>query len=284
MPPRGLNQAALAALTLVGLGGLACGNGRPVAGLASAAVSRCTECHGGGDNQTGAPPFDVSGRSDPTLPSVGAHTAHVQSGPASVAPAFDCDACHVKPATVDAPGHRDGTVQITFGALATANGTLSPAYDTRTSGCATVYCHGAFPAGNAANVPVWTAGPSQAACGTCHGDPAAVPSALPGAHARLASGSTNATCNVCHPETVLADGTVDVAGGKHVDGLPEVDPEAMHPAGWLDPSSAQFHGVAAAPSVDPCLRCHAPDLPAKVTTIVCNGCHGLIGSPIVPTP
>jgi predicted CxxxxCH...CXXCH cytochrome family protein len=287
MPQRSLRELALTAVAVLGLGGLACGNGRTVSGIASTAVVECTQCHGGLDNQTGAPPLDVSGRSDPSLPSVGAHTAHVQSGTASLAGAFDCDACHPKPATVDAPGHMDGTVQIKFGPLATASGALSPAYDARTNGCATVYCHGAFPFGNAANVPVWTAGSSQAACGTCHGDPAAVPSALPGAHARLASGSTNATCSVCHPETVRADGTIDLAGGKHVDGLPQVDPEAVHPAGWLDPSSPQFHAAAAAaaaPSYAACLRCHAANAPANVTTIVCNGCHGLIGSPIVPTP
>ncbi len=104
-----------------------------------------------------------------------------------------------------------------------------------------------------------------------------MPSALPGAHVRLASGSTNATCNVCHPQTVRPDGSVDAAGGKHVDGTVEVDPAAVHPDGWLDPASPDFHGVAAAPSAAPCFRCHALNVPAQVTTVVCNGCHLIIG-------
>ena len=262
-------------LVVLGLGGLACGSARTLTDTGGQVASACTTCHGGEDNQTGAPPRDVSGHSDPSLPSVGAHTAHVQAGGSSVAAAFDCDACHVKPTSVDSPGHADGTVQITFGTLATASGSLVPRYDKTTYGCASVYCHGAFPGGNAANTPVWTAGAAQAACGTCHGNPSAVPSALPGAHPRLADGSTNATCNVCHPATVKADGTVDVSGGKHVDGVVEVDPAAVHPAGWLDPSSPQFHTHA--PTFGTCLNCHALDAPAHVTTIVCNGCHDLIG-------
>ena len=256
---------------------LACSDARSVSGSSGSVGTTCTDCHGGVDNGTGAPPKDTLGRTDPSLPSVGAHTAHVQVG--SLAPAFDCTACHPKPAEVNAPDHLDGIVQITFNPLATANGTLSPSYDRKGYGCATVYCHGAFSGGNADNVPVWTAGASQAACGTCHGDPSAVPSALPGAHARLASGSTNATCNVCHAETVRADGTVDVAGGMHVDGAVEVDPAAVHPAGWLDPTSADFHGLAASATYTPCLRCHATNAPAKVTTVICNGCHAIIGNP-----
>jgi predicted CxxxxCH...CXXCH cytochrome family protein len=269
-------------LLLLGIGGVACGTSRPLDGSTAGVASACTECHGGADNATGAPPKDTSGRTDPSLPSVGAHTAHVQLGPASLAAALDCGACHPKPGAVDAPGHMDGTVQLVFGALATANGTLSPSYDRRTYGCATVYCHGAFPFGNGGNAPVWTAGASQGACGTCHGDPRATPSALPGAHMRLASGSTNATCSVCHPQTVLPSGAIDVAGGKHVDGSPEFDEAALHPGGWLDPSSPEFHGLAASPSHAACLRCHAVDAPAQVTTIVCNGCHGFIGQPISP--
>ncbi len=268
----------LTAVVLLGAG-LACDTARSPADSAGRVVTTCTECHGGVDNDTGAPPNDTSGRTDPSLPSVGAHTAHVQLGASSLAAAFDCGVCHPKPASVTAPGHLDGKVQIAFGALSTANGTVSPTYDRRSFGCATVYCHGAFPGGNAGNVPVWTAGASQAACGTCHGDPSAVPSALPGAHARLASGSTNATCNVCHPQTVRADGTVDVAGGAHVDGTVEVDPAAVHPDGWLDPSSPQFHGSAAGAGYTACLRCHATSTPAHVTTVVCNGCHAVLGNP-----
>ena len=277
-----MNSRALLPATLValGLGGLACGSARNIGDTGGQVVSACTTCHGGQDNQTGAPPYDLSGNSDPSLPTVGAHTAHVQLGASSLAGAFDCDACHVKPTSVDSPGHTDaGPNIITFGALATTGG-VAPAYSKTSHGCSNVYCHGAFPGGNAYNVPIWTAGGSQATCGTCHGSPLATPSALPGAHPRLADGASNATCNVCHPSTVNADGTVNVAGGKHVNGTVDVLPAAVHPAGWLDLSSPDFHAHAG--DFTGCTTCHALSAPAHVTTVVCNACHDLIGLHLGP--
>jgi predicted CxxxxCH...CXXCH cytochrome family protein len=280
MPPRTSASALSAAFAIVlAMSAVACGEPRAL--TTGRLVGPCTECHGGGADQTGAPPFDLEGRSDPALPSVGAHTAHVNAG--ALAGAFDCGECHVKPTSVDSPGHIDGAVTITFGARATANGGVVPAYDAAGHGCATVYCHGAFPGGNRDNVPVWTGGAGEAACGTCHGAPGATPTSLPSGHARLAAGATNATCNVCHAATVRSDGTVDVGGGMHVNGAVDRDPAAVHPSGWLDPSSAQFHGEAASPSHDACLRCHAIALPAHVTTVVCAGCHdGTLAPTLTP--
>jgi predicted CxxxxCH...CXXCH cytochrome family protein len=260
-----------ATLVILGLGGLACGSSRTIGDTGGQVLASCTGCHGGQDNQTGAPPRDTLGRSDPSLPSVGAHTAHVQAG--ALAGALTCDACHPP----YKPGHGDGTAEISFGALSTANGTLASSYDVQRSSCSATYCHGAFPAGNPWNIPSWTKGSSQAACGTCHGDTTATPSALPRVHVRLAAGSTNATCNVCHPATVKVDGTIDVAGGKHLNGSAEVDPAAVHPSGWMDRSSPNFHGTGL---VQPCLRCHAINAPATVTTLTCNYCHNIIGLPI----
>jgi predicted CxxxxCH...CXXCH cytochrome family protein len=271
------------ALIVVCVGGVACGSAQPVT-QNDRVLSSCAGCHGGQDNWTGAPPTDTRGRSDPSLPSVGAHTAHVQAG--ALATAIDCDACHPKPAAFDSPGHMDGKVQIVFGARATAGGAVATRYDASTTRCANVYCHGGFLGGNQWNVPVWTAGASQAACGSCHGDPLATASALPRAdrilasgraHPRLAPGATNATCNVCHPATVKADGTIDVAGGKHADGAPQIDAAAVHPAGWLDWASRDFHLLQF--SAD-CWRCHSLNPPAHVTTVVCNDCHVAIGHPL----
>lgn len=267
------------ALMILGLGGLACGSARDVTDTGGQVLNSCTTCHGGQDNATGAPPFDTKRRSDPTLASVGAHTAHVQAG--EVAKAIDCGACHVKPAAATAPGHLDGQVEITFGGLATTAG-ATPAYDPQTHGCANVYCHGAFPTGNAYwKVPVWTKGASQAVCGSCHGNPEATPSALPlRNHVRLAPGSTNATCSACHAQTVKADGSVDVAGGAHVNGLAEFDAAAVHPDYWLDTRDRRSHMFNASAA---CLRCHALNPPATVTVVVCNDCHIAIGRPL-PTP
>jgi predicted CxxxxCH...CXXCH cytochrome family protein len=181
---------------------------------------------------------------------------------------------------VNSPGHLSGEAAIIWGPLATL-GSLSPQYDSVSYTCSATYCHGGFPGGNASSAPVWTkVGQGQAACGTCHGDPSATPSALPANHALLASGSTNATCNVCHAQTVALDGTIDVAGGKHVDGAVDVDPAAIHPSGWLDTESGSFHGAAATSSLGGCLRCHAVNPPAQVTTVICNDCHISFGDPI----
>jgi predicted CxxxxCH...CXXCH cytochrome family protein len=281
-----------AALILLGFGALACGDSRSV--TTSRLGGTCTQCHGGGDNQTGAPPLDLQGRSDTSLPSVGAHTAHLQAG--ALSGGVDCSECHVKPTAVDSPGHLDGRVTITWGARATANGTLAPQYDANAHSCSSVYCHGSFTGGNASNAPVWTEGPAQAACGTCHGNPNATPTSLPAGHAhlgQLADDCTSTTCqvcNVCHAQTVSPDGTVDVAGGMHVNGQVEVDPAAIHPSGWLDSSSPDFHGGSPPPppnstphavpaSYQDCLRCHTVNPPAQVTTVVCNGCHALISDP-----
>ena len=70
-------------------------------------------------------------------------------------------------------------------------------------------------------------------------------------------GFTRATCSACHPETLKPDGSVDVAGGRHVNG--QAEGFAGHPAGWLDVSSPAFHGPAALPNPSACLTCHAAD-------------------------
>lgn len=264
-----------AILVILGLGGVvACGSSRKIKDVGDQVVSTCTSCHGGLDNQTGAPPTDLSGRSDPSLASVGAHTAHVQAGLLSTA--FDCSACHPKPAEVVAPLHADGIVQVTFGPASSGSGALTPSYDRQRLTCASVYCHGGFPEGNPNNQPVWTGGATQARCGTCHGNPSATASALPTVHVALVAGSTNATCNICHPMTVKADGTIDAAGGKHVNGQHDVDPAAKHPSTWMAApyNGPGFHGAQASAA---CFRCHAASAPARVTTLTCNYCHDMLG-------
>jgi predicted CxxxxCH...CXXCH cytochrome family protein len=255
------------ALLALGLLLAACGDARPVATRSSSVETQCTRCHGGTDNSTGAPPRDLGGRDDTSLPSVGAHTAHVKAG--AVSSALDCNECHVKPDKVSSPGHLDGEVTITWGALARTGG-VSPSFDTATFTCSNVYCHGATLSGGTNTRPTWTkVDGSQAACGTCHGLP-------PTAHPVLASGSTVATCNVCHPETAKPDGTIDAASGKHVNGVP--DGFAGHPAGWTDASSPDFHGAVAAQGASGCLQCHAETPPANVTTVMCSQCHGFNGA------
>ena len=232
-----------------------------------AAVKACTACHGGVNDDTGAPPRDLKGRTATTEVTVGAHTAHVKAGP--LAAALDCGACHVKPASIGAPGHLDGSQMIVWGTLATAGG-AAPAWDRPSATCSNVYCHGATLGGGTNVAPTWTrVDGSQAACGTCHGLP-------PSNHPALAAGSTAATCAACHPETVKTDGSIDVVAGRHVNGA--VDGFAGHPAGWMVAASPDFHGPVARVDTAACQACHAVAPPARVTTVVCTTCHDRAGS------
>jgi predicted CxxxxCH...CXXCH cytochrome family protein len=168
----------------------------------------CTFCHGGNDNQTGAPPRDatvVRGTVQPTTKlEVGAHTSHVAATHAVDAP-YACAECHVTPSgAVDAtvePGHIDAAnATVTFGALGGATSTWTRANAT----CAT-YCHGGATTplrGGARTTPVWTTvNGSFATCDACHGDPPPAP------HVQRAD------CSACHtgygnrPATGPLDGT-----------------------------------------------------------------------------
>ena len=99
-----MNRLALlaAAAALTALAG--CDKARTLGG--SEGGTGCTTCHGGVDNQTGAPPKAVSG--DPSDPAIGAHTAHVVALP--VTTSAGCSVCHG--ANPGHSGHNDDTVQI----------------------------------------------------------------------------------------------------------------------------------------------------------------------------
>jgi predicted CxxxxCH...CXXCH cytochrome family protein len=245
-------------LAVAALAVAACDTTRPVA--SRTAATTCTRCHGGAEDQTGAPPRDASGRADPTLPSVGAHRAHVAAG-------LDCDACHVKPPVGDS-SHVDGDVAVVFGPLATSDGALLARYDDAgaapTYTCASVYCHGAFEGGNA-TVPRWTApGGGDAACGTCH--------ALPPGAPHPAVANDLAGCSACHSDTVTASGQlVRQAGGAHVNG--RVNVSGGHPAAWMDPGSAGFHAAAADAGLAACQGCHGADLGGGPSGVGCGECH-----------
>ena len=119
----------------------------------------CTRCHGGGDNQTGAPPVSVRGRRETTVPGVGAHTAHVMGG--ALAEALECSECHPAP-RLGSTQHMDSRVEVIFGARATTGGAAAT-FDASRATCSDVYCHGATLAGGSNTHPLWTGGASQAA-------------------------------------------------------------------------------------------------------------------------
>lgn len=162
----------------------ACGSGRDVDALA-ASSGACVRCHGGQDNDTGAPPRDLLGRS--ASPAVGAHTAHLGA-------AVACATCHPVPSAVTVPGHLDGVVDVVFGAAAQdPSGATSAAYSASARTCSSVYCHGNFPGGTP-GTPSWAA-PGPLACTTCHPAPPATglhPNAFAG-HAFMGN-----DCAYCH--------------------------------------------------------------------------------------
>jgi predicted CxxxxCH...CXXCH cytochrome family protein len=236
-----------------------------VDGIVQGAVPQCGTCHG--TPESPAPPAGTHGETQTTDLAVGAHAAHLTDGALRLA--LDCAECHVVPTRVDAPGHLDGTAQVTFGPLATAAGAV-PAWDRATATCARTYCHGEFPGGNAA-APVWTrVDGTQGACGTCHGDPPPLP------HPQVA------TCATCHPATVTPWGEIDAVGGRHIDGTVDVaaqtctschgDPATGNPA---PPTGTRGETLTTQPAVG----AHTAHLGASNwhRQVACEDCH------VVPT-
>jgi len=73
---------------------------------------------------------------------------------------------------------------------------------------------------------------------------------------------------------VRADGSIDAAGGKHVNGLLEADDFAGHGLGWLVPGDPASHGQAAiAQGMASCFRCHAAKEPSSNGIRTCASCH-----------
>jgi len=188
----------------------------------------CIGCHGSGTSP--APPVDLLGRTDPALPTIGAHRGHLDAAHKVSSPVA-CNECHLVPTELNSPGHIDQPPPAAVfppgsGTLARTDG-ADAGYD-RSSATCTVYCHGAgatlaqdtSPSVN--RHPIWNAGENQATCGSCHGIPPQI------AGTTYHQGVTQVTqCVACHPQTVTAFGNiiVDASGNsKHVDGVVEVGP------------------------------------------------------------
>jgi predicted CxxxxCH...CXXCH cytochrome family protein len=235
----------------------------------AAAAWGCTMCHGGTQNQTGAPPKATWGNtapSDATNVRIGAHTAHVTGS--AIAGPIACAECHITPADPFAATHIDGpTASVIFGTLAAKGGPAT--WDRATATCASTYCHGAFQNGNASNAPVWTQGPSQGACGTCHGTPPG------GTHPSVSSDLTK--CSGCHKDTMTSAGALIPAsqGGKHLDGIIDTN---GHDTGWMDPASSGFHAFSANAGLASCTACHGPALEGNGSIPACASCHQNGGS------
>jgi predicted CxxxxCH...CXXCH cytochrome family protein len=160
----------------------------------------------------------------------GAHPIHLSGS--DLAGPYTCSACHV------------GRVSPAV-----------PAYDPGSATCATP-CHGTD-----RRSPPWTA--TSIACDGCHDVPPATP-----IHAGISAADLGGACNPCHPATITPAGTIDVAGGKHVDLT--VEHLVAHADGFGQPT---LHGpqylddVAGVPGALRCRSCHGPTLG------YCDSCH-----------
>jgi predicted CxxxxCH...CXXCH cytochrome family protein len=181
--------------------------GRHLDGTLDVAALGCDACHGADGDP--APPAALDGTVEPTARGVGAHDAHLRGG--ALGGPVACESCHLVPELQTDPGHFDPSpgAEVTFSGLAVADQTV-PVYDPETLTCSGVYCHGASLGGGGGSDPVWTAPGSVEACDACHGAPPPAPHPAFGA------------CIACHPATVRPDGTIDVVGGRHIDGQVDV--------------------------------------------------------------
>jgi predicted CxxxxCH...CXXCH cytochrome family protein len=235
------------------------------------AAVNCTGCHGqqvaSFDAETdlakAAPPVGTRGGTRTTDLDVGQHQAHLNTGPFALG--FACETCHVVP-TDD--GHADEPVVVT---LQGAGQTLLPAnlgrYDATAHTCDT-YCHGSDITGGTLETkpPSWTQSFSN--CDACHGLPSHI-------------GSDDlTTCATCHPDTMSSDGTLNVAGGKHVNGHIDLGHLAE---GYGDPASPAFHGSDALAYLQQqagardCASCHGPGLDGDAGPS-CEACHASTAS------
>ncbi|MDF1544412.1 MAG: CxxxxCH/CxxCH domain-containing protein [bacterium] len=199
----------------------------------------CSLCHGGKDNNSGAPPYSLSGDSLRTVRAVGAHTVHLSGDRLSTG--VMCEDCHIVPTGVGDPGHYDTlySAELTFSALA------NPAtiWDTLASSCENSYCHGNFAGGYPANTPIWTGDSSQAVCGSCH-DVGANPADLSYEHL-IHTTDFQLPCWSCH------NSVVDINS--------EIKEKSLHINGVVDTESGAQHV---------CDGCHTPSV------AICTQCHG----------
>ncbi len=234
----------------------------------------CTMCHGNPlatfdpatDLTNAAPPVGPYGGTLTTDLDVGQHQAHLNPGPFALG--FACATCHAVPTDLTHVG-QPVAVSLRGAGQALLAASLGT-YDTTAHTCAT-YCHGSGIAGGtvATKPPSWVQSFSN--CDACHGLPP---------H----SGSTDlTTCATCHPATMNTDGTLNVAGGKHVNGHIDM----LHPASYADPTSPAFHGSDALAFLEQlggardCASCHGADLAGGVGPS-CTGCHAATASALFP--
>jgi hypothetical protein len=180
----------------------------------------CTRCHGGTEDETGAPPRYIAGDTAGLEAAFLAHVPHVAGG---IKAPLDCTACHVKPTDVSSEGHvfvadrSPGVAEVDF-----SGGIADGASWDGAGSCSNVYCHGAGqaddPGGSISHLA------SDRTCDDCHAGPdagfVAWSDRMSGKHfLHLDRGMG---CADCHGSTV--DRYYSIIGPElHVDGAPQLD-------------------------------------------------------------
>ncbi len=227
-------------------------------------ISGCTACHGDGartetvDLNRAAPPKDLLGNQ--ASAKVGAHQAHLHVATLTDPARVTCATCHTVPDSLVHSTANLGDAKVVFTGL----GAKAPGADFAGGTCSNVYCHGATISGGSNKTPVWSGGPSQAACGTCHGFPPPLP--------HTQSPTTAQQCNGCHAGTVNADGSINKLG--HINGTVEAAGAPPHPV----PFPPAEHGPLAKQGVTSCTPCHGADLNGGLAPS-CTACHTANGHP-----
>ncbi len=208
-------------------------DGLHINGVVDVGGSTCTSCHGDPTRQpaaiAAAPPKDTAGNTATTAPGVGAHQAHLTAG--TLRAAMACADCHLVPTDF---AHVQQPLDTTWGALARTGG-VTPTFSASALTC-TNYCHGATLQGGTNTAPVWTAGSSQVACGSCHGLPPAT-----GQHGPNNSNHARFDCSACHGASYTAT-TVDPL--RHVNGVKDVGGTGSYIQTWSPPNcTPACHGT-----------------------------------------
>ena len=193
----------------------------------------------------------------------GAHLVHLTNS--AFALAFNCGICHAVPSDTSHIGGSTARATVALaqsgqGSLPPLGGPYSPPVPgSSVGGTCVTYCHGSSPS------PAWDFVGLQ--CGSCHATPPATSK-----HATVTPNDLSA-CFGCRPDTMNASGgTLNVAGGRHVNGLVDAD---SHSTGW---SASTAHGYSAnQQGLQACTSCHTGFGAGGNGGGSCNDCHASHG-------
>lgn len=196
-------------------------------------------CHGGPD--TPSPPLDTNGLDDPSLPTVGAHRAHLRIAPVWYKQ-IECTECHTVPANVGDPGHLDqpddgSPADVIFGPIARGDNVQA-----EYNGTCGVYCHGVSMQGGDVTQPGWTQVGALTGCSSCHAYPPPPPHPAAddcgGCHTAVEPG----TDNFLVPETHI-NGIVETAvDGNGDPGEPAQACDGCHGGNGISAPPAPLEG------------------------------------------